>query len=111
MYDLLGPDCGVLQVVMRPDIDQDECCLREWDFPVEVGIARVLFDPDYAFVNVPAVVTRGDGYFVHPSSLRSVDSLIRLFVYSSIRLVSPRPMVCVLFSPAIFTFACLELET
>ena len=70
-YDFLGSSFCVFQVVMRPDIDEDECCLREWDFPVEVVIARVLFDPDYAFVNVPAVVARGDGYFLHLSSLRS----------------------------------------
>ncbi len=70
-YDFFGSSCGVFQVVVRPDIDEYQCCLREWDFPVEVGIARVLFDPDDAFVNVPAVVTGGDGYFVHPSSLRS----------------------------------------
>ena len=70
-YDFLGSSFRVFQVVMRPYIDEDECGLRYRDFPVEVGIARVLFDPDDAFVNVPAVVARGDGYFFHPSSLRS----------------------------------------
>ncbi len=59
---------------MRPDIDEDECCLRYRDSPVEVGIVRVLFDPDDAFVNVPAVVTGGDGYFVFHSLSLHVGS-------------------------------------
>ena len=70
-YDFLGSSFRVFQVVMRPDIDEYECGLRYRDFPVEVGIARVLFDPDDAFVNVPAIVAGGDGYFVlHVSSFK-----------------------------------------
>ena len=59
--DCFGPGFGVDQVMPVPDVEQDQRRLRQWDLPVEMGVAGVGFDPLNAGVDVPAVVA---GFYV-----------------------------------------------